>query len=225
MNGFPGYVPPARMTIAGLPPEWTRGQFLAWLQPRLGWKHGAEIGVSFGETLRHLLTACPTLHMIGVDTWAPNPTAPEPPDWTAAHHARALASAELVEAMFPGRCVLMRGNSPAVAEAIDRESLDFVWIDGDHATDACMADILAWLPTLKPGGWLLGHDINWPTVRAAVDAAAPGYLTGPNDVWFRPVHPVPGWWAAIAQASAPAGALTGASAPAAAPIATQAVSQ
>lgn len=197
MNRFPGYIPHARLTAAGIPSEWSRGEFMAWLVLRLGWTAGVEIGVSFGDTLRHLLTACPALHMIGVDTWAHNVAAPEPLDWTAPHHVRALAEAELVEAAFPGRCVLMQGHSPAVADAIDRGSLDFVWVDGDHSTAACTADIAAWLPTLKPTGWLLGHDVNWPSVRAAVDAAVPGYLVGPDSVWFRPVHPVPGWWTGV----------------------------
>lgn len=194
MSGYPGYIPPARMTIAGAPLEWTRGQFLAHLVDRHGWRRGAEIGVSFGDTMRHLMTACPRLHMLGVDTWAENIVAHEPPEWTSDHHERAFASAKAIEQMHPDRCTLMRGNSADVAPLVDPETLDFVWIDGDHTTAGCAADIAAWLPTLKPGGWILGHDINWPTVKAAVEEALPGYLVGPDSVWFRPLHPVPSWW-------------------------------
>lgn len=193
---MPGYLPPAKMTISGVPADWTRGEFLAWLAARNGWRHGAEIGVSFGVTLRLLLKRCRDLHMLGVDTWAKNDTPMEPSDWTAAHHERAYASALAVEADYPGRCVLLRGPSVAVVPA--DAALDFVWIDGDHTTDAVLADVAAWLPALKPGGWLLGHDINWPTVKAAVDEVVPGYMVGPDSVWFRPVHPAPGWWAAVA---------------------------
>ena len=193
MTGYPGYIAPARMTVAGINPDWTRGEFIAWLAGRLGWRRGVEIGVSFGDTLRVLLAA--GLEMTGVDTWALNPGAPEPGDWTAEHHAKAWESAQAVQAAYAERCTLLRGHSPDLAAG--QGPFDFVWIDGDHATDACTADIAAWLPTLKPGGWILGHDINWPTVRAAVDAAVPGYLVGPDSVWFRPVHPVPGWWAEV----------------------------
>ena len=195
MTPFPGYVPPARMTIAGIPADWHRGQFIAHLVGRLGWRHGVEIGVSFGTTLRYLLETCPGLHMLGVDTWAPNLDAPEPPDWSADHHAKAYESALQIEQDYLDRCVLLRTTSATVRP--DPGSLDCVWIDGDHGTEACTADIAAWLPALKPGGWILGHDINWPTVRAAVDVAVPGYLVGPDSVWFRPVHPVPGWWGAV----------------------------
>lgn len=195
MTGYPGYIAPARMTVAGFDAAMTRGEFIAHLVGRLGWTRGVEIGVSFGDTLRHLLGACPALHMLGVDTWALNHAAPEPPEWTDDHHDNAYASALAVEQQFLDRCVLIRGESGGMTPAT--ASLDFVWIDGDHSTAACTADIAAWLPALKPGGWILGHDINWPTVRAAVDAAVPGYLVGPDSVWFRPVHPTPGWWAEV----------------------------
>jgi hypothetical protein len=57
----------------------------------------------------------------------------------------------------------------------------------------CALPISAWLPKIKPTGWIAGHDINWPGVRAAVDNLAPGYLIGPDVVWFRPVNPTEGW--------------------------------
>lgn len=196
MTRFPGFLHPARPTAAGLPRDWHRGQLLAHLVTRHGWRTGVEIGVSYGVTLAHLLAACPALHMLGVDTWAPNPNAPEPPHWDAGHHARAHEAAQAVEMACIDRCTLLRAPSAEAAAMVDPGCLDFVWIDGDHGTDAVLADIAAWLPALKPGGWLLGHDIGWPTVRAAVDRAVPGYLIGPDDVWFRPLHPVPGWWVA-----------------------------
>jgi hypothetical protein len=195
MTAFPGYIPPAAMTISGVPATWARGEFLAWLVGRLGWRDGVEIGVSYGETLRHLLAACPALRMLGVDTWAPNPTALEPPDWGLCHHAAAYESALQVEQDYLDRCVLIR--APSVAAAAAADMVDFAWIDGDHGTEAVLTDIAAWLPRIRPGGWLLGHDVNWPTVRAAVDVAVPGYLVGPDSVWFRPVHPAPGWWAEV----------------------------
>ena len=37
-------------------------------------------------------------------------------------------------------------------------SLSFVFIDACHAYDAVRQDILSWLPKVKPGGVLAGHD-------------------------------------------------------------------
>jgi predicted O-methyltransferase YrrM len=38
------------------------------------------------------------------------------------------------------------------------ESLDAVYVDGDHARDAVKEDIEAWLPKVKKGGYICGHD-------------------------------------------------------------------
>lgn len=37
-------------------------------------------------------------------------------------------------------------------------SLDFVYIDADHLYEGVLADIRAWLPKIKPGGFLAGDD-------------------------------------------------------------------
>ena len=50
------------------------------------------------------------------------------------------------------------------------ESLDFVFIDADHVYDNVKKDILAWLPKIKPGGIIAGHDFcpEHPGVEQAV---------------------------------------------------------
>jgi hypothetical protein len=47
-------------------------------------------------------------------------------------------------------------------------SLDAVFIDADHSTEAVLADCQAWWPKVKPGGILAGHDRNWASVQKAV---------------------------------------------------------
>jgi len=47
-------------------------------------------------------------------------------------------------------------------------SLDFVYLDGDHQTDAVVADIDAWKPKVRKGGILAGHDINMEKVHNAL---------------------------------------------------------
>jgi hypothetical protein len=55
-------------------------------------------------------------------------------------------------------------------------SVDFCFIDAAHDEDSVAADIAAWLPKVKPGGLLSGHDYSayWPGVKAAVDNAFGG---------------------------------------------------
>lgn len=55
-------------------------------------------------------------------------------------------------------------------------SLDWVHVDARHDYDSVRADIAAWLPKVRPGGWLSGDDYNsdvWPGVVGAVRDALP----------------------------------------------------
>ncbi len=51
-----------------------------------------------------------------------------------------------------------RMKSVEAAEQEEDESIDLVFIDGDHAYESCKQDIDSWFPKLKKGGVLLGHD-------------------------------------------------------------------
>lgn len=75
--------------------------------------------------------------------------------------------------LAPVRHALNVVELPSVeaARRYANKSLDFVFIDAGHDEDEVRADIKAWLPKIKPGGVLAGHDyITWPTVTAAVHA-------------------------------------------------------
>lgn len=56
----------------------------------------------------------------------------------------------------------------SAAAAHEDESLDFVFLDDNHTTAHVIAEMDAWWPKIKPGGVLAGHDIDWPSVSAAV---------------------------------------------------------
>lgn len=49
-------------------------------------------------------------------------------------------------------------TAPSQLAAKILEPVSFVFIDGDHSRESVTEDILTWLPRLKPGGWLAGHD-------------------------------------------------------------------
>ena len=62
------------------------------------------------------------------------------------------------------------GDSSNVANFYKDESLDFVFLDGDHSYEGITKDILAWFPKLKPGGILAGDDYSkeFPNVIKSV---------------------------------------------------------
>ena len=53
---------------------------------------------------------------------------------------------------------VIKGYSLDVVNQYEDESLAFVFIDGSHYYDAVKEDILAWLPKVKVGGIIGGHD-------------------------------------------------------------------
>ena len=65
-------------------------------------------------------------------------------------------------------------TSLKAAQRFADDSLAFVFIDADHSYAAVRADIAAWLPNVRPGGILAGHDYSrhdWPECYRAVNDA------------------------------------------------------
>lgn len=47
-------------------------------------------------------------------------------------------------------------------------SIDLVYLDGDHRYAAVLSDVQSWLPKVKPGGWLAGHDFATESILRAL---------------------------------------------------------
>lgn len=69
---------------------------------------------------------------------------------------------------YQKRCQLIRKPSAEAAFDFDDESIDCIFIDGDHRYDAVLEDLNAWFPKLKPGHLILGDDYWMQPVAAAV---------------------------------------------------------
>lgn len=180
-----------------------RWEVLSRLAKRHGWRRMAEIGVFAGRTSRHLLETLPALELILVDHWQagdPSRDLPEKAKKRPGDHGyRSYASHPLgeyrrkVEAMaakYPGRATVLAMPSLEAAGLVEDGSLDAVFLDGDHTTEAVMADIRAWAPKIRTGGLMTGHDIDMASVAEAVDRmVAGGRITCHSDsVWSVPVE-------------------------------------
>lgn len=179
----PAYVARANAILSRLPP---------------GPLKGAEIGVFTGALSAALLER-PDLSLIMVDSWAGADKTSYIGDSGDFHASLTQEqqdnNLELTKAhtAFAGnRASILRKESLEASKDIPDGSLDFVFIDADHSYEGCRADIAAWLPKLKPGGLLSGHDYDNPDfekfgVKRAVDEfASAGFDVdlGDNLTWF-----------------------------------------
>lgn len=161
---------------------------------------GVEVGTFVGDLAVRLLAGKPELSLTMVDPYQA-PSGPSPWVETGDYHAHvsqddqdaAYAKASSRVAIFGGRALMLRMPSVDAAPLVEERSQDFVFIDGDHSYEGVVADIDAWLPKVRPGGWLCGHDYRnthcpFPGVDRAVDewAAASGIPVeaGDNFTWF-----------------------------------------
>jgi len=73
----------------------------------------------------------------------------------------------------------VRAPSLEAANRYDDRSLDFVFLDAAHDYENVKADIVAWRPKVKPGGYLGGHDYQllFPGVMKAVQEEFPQFET------------------------------------------------
>lgn len=167
-----------------------RWNVLARLATGKGWRIGAELGVFRGETFFHLLATCPDLAMVGVDCWEPKPEKDgiEGGRSYARHDLDShYAAVREKTAPYGSRAVLLRMNTVDAAAHFPDGHFDFVFIDADHTYEGVRSDIAAWLPKIRPGGTMLGHDWNrkdFPGVIRAVEEWFGGPdLLHPDHVW------------------------------------------
>ncbi len=86
---------------------------------------------------------------------------------------------------------IIAADSATAAGAFTDGSVDCAFIDADHSAEAVAKDIAAWLPKIKPGGVLCGHDIDESGVASAVWNAFGKDIEIHGRCWLRRLTPVP----------------------------------
>lgn len=86
---------------------------------------------------------------------------------------------------------ILRRPSLEAVKSIAADSLDWVYIDGDHSYQPALDDMRAWYPKVKHGGWLVCDDYYWvdESGRQSVRLASEAFLgeLGPTTR----AHPAP----------------------------------
>jgi len=150
----------------------------------------AEIGVWKGHTSLTLLQHLPTIknyHL--VDPWI------NYSEYKMSGDAKANDMILFAQNVCRGRLddfnhklIWHKKVSEEAAYEINDQSLDLVFIDGNHAYKFVKQDIELWKPKVKSGGILAGHDLDWkdaPGVRQAVEEKFGNtWNLGPDMVWW-----------------------------------------
>ena len=122
-----------------------------------------EIGTCWGNFADFLLSSTPCSKLFCIDPYKKfqdleyvdslNTMTQEEMD------AKFLAVQNKLKKSFGERITMLRNLSTDAASLFEDNSLDFVYIDGNHMFDAVLEDLHAWYPKVKPGGILAGDDV------------------------------------------------------------------
>lgn len=151
---------------------------LSELLGELQFNVGAEIGVRRGNYSRHLCAQNPNLLLHCIDPWDAYDRA-----YTAQRQERIYQEA-VANLQGLNVQILRKSSMDALADFKD-ESLDFVFIDGNHSFDHVCPDIIFWSKKVRSGGIVSAHDyygFGWAGVVEAVDAYTRSHHIDP---WYR----------------------------------------
>lgn len=181
------------------PRKLRRMQVLADMATRHGWRRMAELGVFKGDTAEYLLKNCPGLTLLMVDTWTPGDPSLDTPEAqkkrpgdkgfrSYIQHPLAAyrANVERMAMRYAGRAVVMPMTTLEAAAQIEDGSLCAAFLDAGHDAASVEADIRAYAPKIRPGGWLTGHDADMESVRGVIDRLLPGWRGYDDSVWGIP---------------------------------------
>jgi hypothetical protein len=143
-------------------------------------KIGAEVGVQVGQNAIPLLRKVPNLHLILVDNYDES---------LDIHRRRQSTLRKIAFERFEevkNRITWILKSSIEAAKNVKDSSLDYVYIDAMHDYDNVKKDINAWLPKVKVGGLMLGHDYT-PRYRGLKKAVREEFgknHSNDGDVWW-----------------------------------------
>lgn len=136
-----------------------------------------EIGAWKGKSICYagveIINSGKNIRLDSVDTWEGSPS--EPVLMNDESVINKTLYDEFIKNIGPVKHIVtpIKLSSVLAANVYQDNSVFFVFIDGSHLYESIKEDILAWLPKVKSGGFIGGHDIDQPEefngVRAAVN--------------------------------------------------------
>jgi hypothetical protein len=167
-------------------PNVGRLDLIRWFR-ELGFKTGVEIGVDHGDFSKLIIDSNYQLKMYGVDPYLHY--------WDEYHeydsqeqmdHIYNRATEKLGNEVKSGRYTFVRKKSMDALADFEDESLDFVYIDGNHEGEFPYLDIKHWMKKVRKGGIVAGHDyVRIKTIDFTIKDALERYTKEENiKTWF-----------------------------------------
>jgi predicted O-methyltransferase YrrM len=153
---------------------------------KLGFKVGAEIGVSQGYFSEAMFKAIPDLKLYCIDAWKSYPGVRR---WMP-NQQRAETYFEIAKKRLASyNAEIIREMSMDAVKMFADNSLDFVFIDANHGFDYVMEDLINWTKKVRVGGIVSGDDY-YHFKKAGVVEAVDLY-TKMHNIKFELTNPLP----------------------------------
>jgi len=128
---------------------------------------GCEIGICKGHTLRYLLDGAPNIKQVyAIDPYLPYQ------DWSSYNDKDQMdrwdAESTKVLQDYSHKITWLRTKSDQASKLINDESLDWIFIDGDHSYNGVLTDCKNYYKKVKSKRLFSGHDWQLPEVNQAV---------------------------------------------------------
>lgn len=170
---------------------WMEDVELDWLHEFAASRSGlvVEVGAYRGRSSIAIASGLPDdAHFLVVDTFDDRGTVTEGErDWSTS-----LANLRRHEANLRRVGLHVGGYELAdsVSAAARWEGVDWLFLDASHDEASVRADLSAWLPKMRSGGVISGHDYDttWPGVIAAVDDLLGRVKRAPGSLWWKEIR-------------------------------------
>ena len=145
------------------PIQWRKWEVINVFITQFNWKIGVEIGDNEGETVFEIAKSNPKLKIYGI-TCEPK---------------RKM----LKESLKYSNLETIVDTSNTTSNRFKKESIDFVFIEGEHRYESVKNNIKYWEPKVKENGLIMGHNYNWGNVARAVGEYFTEVWIMPDNVW------------------------------------------
>jgi hypothetical protein len=157
-------------------------------------KVGAEIGIQKGMMTKKVLSMLPSIQKYyAIDPWLWYPEYKETVNklnqerWNQNEMNFHFNEFKKNIQIHKNKIVILKMFSKEASTHIKDGILDFIFIDGNHGYEFVKEDIQLYLPKVKKGGLIGGHDYGHVKggVKEAVNELFDDFFEGSNKTWWR----------------------------------------